>query len=74
MSKELKMPRAWLKAAAKPEKTKVAARIDMSPEVAGKGLCPECRNPMTIAHAGISRSWVCVADRIALPLPNGYQD
>ena len=79
-----KMPRAWITASQKGEalsdksqsadSTKVTARIDMSAEVAGRGLCPECKTPMKIAHAGISRAWICAADRITLPLPNGYNE
>jgi len=69
----MKYPEKWLTAGVKPVK-EVTARIDMSPEVAGKGLCPECKQPMTIAVAGGVRVWACANDRIALPLPNGYKD
>jgi len=78
-----KMPRAWIVASNKPssqptaestETKQVVARIDMSEEVAGRGLCPECKTPMKIARAGISRAWICAADRITLPLPNGYKE
>jgi hypothetical protein len=53
---------------------KVTARIDMSAEVAGKGMCPECRKPMTVVNAGATRMWACVADRISFPVPNGHTD
>lgn len=72
----MKMPQAWVGAkvvkseAAIEVPTQVKARVDMSPEVAGKGLCPECRKPMTIVQAGPSKSWICAADRISLPIPN----
>lgn len=62
-----KMPKAWLQAGAQ----KVTARIDMSAEVAGKGLCPECRQPMHPAIVNGHASIVCDADRIVLPVPDG---
>ena len=48
----------------------IEARIDMSAEVAGKGLCPECKKPMQIVMAGDSKVWACLADRITLPVPD----
>jgi hypothetical protein len=76
----LKVPQAWIGAklvspieeVTSDQATEVKARVDMSENVAGKGLCPECRQPMQIAQCGPSASWVCAADRISLPIPNGY--
>lgn len=62
-----RMPQAWLQAGAK----KVTARIDMSADVAGKGLCPECRKPMHAAVVNGHDAIVCDADRIVLPVPDG---
>jgi hypothetical protein len=75
----LKVPGAWLsakvsartiEAASIAETSRIDAKISMSEEIAGKGLCPECKLPMIEAVAGNSLSWVCVADRISLPKPN----
>ena len=52
--------------------SKVMARIDMSADVAGKGLCPECKKPMDVVTSGTSKMWACAADRISFPVPNGY--
>lgn len=52
-------------------KQKLTARIDMSAEVAGKGLCPECRQPMTASHANGIPVLVCEEHRIALPVADG---
>jgi hypothetical protein len=41
---------------------KVEARINMSAEVAGAGLCPECQQPMERSHANLHR--------IAIPVPD----
>lgn len=49
------------------------ARIDMGPEVAGKGLCPECKTPMVRGEVGGNPGLICVKDRIALPLPDESQ-
>lgn len=53
--------------------TKIKARIDMGPEVAGKGLCPECKTPMVRGEVGGNPGLICVKDRIALPLPDESQ-
>lgn len=63
-----KLPQAWLTA-----NTKVESRIDMSADVAGMGKCPECKQPMVVAKAGSATVWACVADRISLPVPDGYK-
>ena len=65
----MKLPNAW---AAGPQK--IEARIDMSADVAGKGKCPECRQPMEIVSVSGSRMWACAKDRIVLPLPNDHQE
>lgn len=65
----VKMPKAWLQAGAKQEEKKeVTARIDMSAEVAGKGLCPDCKKSMERAIAGGVECYVCQPDRIAIPV------
>jgi hypothetical protein len=51
-------------------KTKTTARIDMSAEVAGKGLCPECHKPMSMSHANGYPVLVCDEHRIAIPVPD----
>jgi len=75
------LPKAWREASvsakeltAKREQAEIAAkavtaRIDMSEDVAGRGLCPNCRQPM---QAGFKANGhdvlVCMKDRIAIPL------
>lgn len=49
---------------------KVVARIDMSADVAGAGLCPECRKPMERSHANGFPILVCDEHRIAIPIPD----
>src|SRR5476651_1396482 len=51
---DLKLPKAWVTAGKKDTK-KVEARIDMSAEVAGQGLCPDCRAPMERAIPNVSQ-------------------
>lgn len=53
---------------------KVQARIDMSAEVAGRGLCPECKKPMQKVFAGGSPVWACSEDRITLPIPDDKKE
>ena len=50
--------------------SEVNARINMSADVAGAGLCPECRKPMEKAFASGIPVYRCTADRIALPVPD----
>ncbi len=52
-------------------KTQTKARIDMSAEVAGAGLCPECRKPMERSHANGFPVLICEEHRIAIPMPDG---
>jgi hypothetical protein len=75
-----KMPSAFLTASAtisqKQQKlnasaSKVEARIDMSADVAGAGLCPECRRPMERSHANGIPVLTCDEHRIAIPIPDG---
>lgn len=69
-TKNQQIPKAWIHAGT--AKKEVTSRIDMSAEVAGRGLCPECKKPMTVAMVGASKMWACAADRITLPLPDDY--
>ncbi|QBQ74627.1 hypothetical protein BcepSauron_247 [Burkholderia phage BcepSauron] len=50
---------------------KIEARINMSAEVAGAGLCPECKKPMERSNANGFPVLICEAHRIAIPMPNG---
>jgi hypothetical protein len=54
--------------------TPVKARIDMGEQVAGAGLCPECRQP-TIGPVHCNGHVVrwCATDRIALPYKDGEE-
>jgi hypothetical protein len=61
------VPQAWV---ASVKKNKVTARIDMSAEVAGAGLCPDCRKPMDRCFANGIECYVCHSDRIAIPVPD----
>lgn len=71
----MKMPSAWINAG-KPQQTKataatkVEARIDMGEDVAGKGLCPDCKRPMQVMTAGPIETNTCMECRISLPLPD----
>jgi hypothetical protein len=56
-----------VEAAAEP----VEARINMSAEVAGAGLCPECQKPMERSHANGIAVLTCDLHRIAIPVPDG---
>lgn len=48
--------------------TDVRARVDMSAEVAGAGLCPDCRKPMIPSHANGHPVLSCTACRIVIPV------
>jgi len=56
----------------KTSENKVTARVNMSAEVAGAGLCPECRTPMKVTSTASGKMWTCATDRIAIPMPNGH--
>jgi hypothetical protein len=49
-------------------KSQVRARVDMSAEVAGAGLCPDCRKPMVPSHANGHPVLSCTACRIVIPV------
>ncbi len=73
----MKLPSAWVAASfgapavePKTDKKEVTARIDMSAEVVGRGLCPECKHPMIRTIADGVPVMACVADRISLPIEN----
>lgn len=67
-SRPLRVPQAVL--ATKPEAKKVLARIDMSAEVAGAGLCPECKTQMQRCVANGIETYACHPDRIVIPVPD----
>jgi len=48
--------------------TDVKARVDMSAEVAGAGMCPDCRKPMIPSHANGHPVLSCTACRIVIPV------
>jgi hypothetical protein len=62
--------RSDVKVVAKTETAEIKARIDMSADVAGAGLCPECRKPMELSHANGIPVMVCDTHRIAIPVPD----
>jgi hypothetical protein len=53
--------------------TELRAKLDMSAEVAGRGLCPDCKQPMKFAIIAGNPSWACETDRISLPLPDNHE-
>lgn len=71
----MKMPAEWTIIKHAPDnkiqaskKKSVTARIDMSEEVAGQGLCPECREPMKRVIVNGIEALCCMNDRIVLPI------
>lgn len=67
------MPEAFVNAGEKKIEAsaeKVEARINMSAEVAGAGLCPECGKPMERSHANGIPVLTCDVHRIAIPSPD----
>lgn len=58
---------AKFKLEAQAKQNHVRARIDMSAEVAGAGLCPECRKPMEEKIVNGHPALVCMEDRITIP-------
>jgi hypothetical protein len=42
----------------------------MGAEVAGAGLCPDCKKPMQVMTAGPIETNTCMGCRISLPLPD----
>lgn len=69
----MKTPQAWNSAPARTSsKTitatkKVEARIDMSTQIAGAGLCPDCKSPMQPMVAANVDTLTCMDCRISLP-------
>jgi len=64
-------PKAYVEAGIKKVEAsadKVTARIDMSAEVAGAGLCPECKSPMQKTHANNIPVLACDCCRISIPI------
>jgi hypothetical protein len=59
---------AKVKQEATAAKSQVKARVDMSAEVAGAGLCPDCRKPMVPSHANGHPVLSCTACRIVIPV------
>lgn len=68
----MKLPEGWLEQPkeVKANKKEITARINMSADVAGKGLCPECGKPMQMVVANGVQCLCCMDDRIVLPMPN----
>lgn len=62
----MKMPEGWGKTPVKAKK--ITARVDMSDDVAGKGLCPVCKHPMKQMIANNQPVLCCMADRVVLPI------
>jgi len=46
----------------------VTAKIDMSAEVAGQGLCPDCQSPMEEVFLDEDPVISCIPCRIVLPI------
>lgn len=68
----MKMPKGWGKKPVQIKASKkVTARIDMSPEIAGAGLCPACKQPMVRMIANDVPVYCCMEDRIVLPIKTG---
>jgi hypothetical protein len=67
------LPAAFITASASAKKekpVKTEARINMSADVAGAGLCPECHKPMELSHANGHAVLTCDEHRIAIPVPD----
>lgn len=65
---EAKLEQQGKVTAAAEASTAVKARINMSAEVAGQGLCPECREPMVKMFANGIPVLTCMEDRITIPI------
>lgn len=70
----MKLPKAWTddNKYVRPSpvtacKSQVKAKIDMSEEVVGRGLCPECKQPMKPCIVNGFPALFCLEDRIVLP-------
>ena len=70
----MKTPQAWNSiqsgrtSASTVTAKKVEARIDMSTQVAGAGLCPDCKQPMEKMVAASVDTMTCMDCRISLPV------
>lgn len=62
----MKMPQAWAKPVQVQASVEVKAEIDMSAEVAGQGLCPDCKAPMQEVLVDGKPVLACMSDRIVL--------
>lgn len=72
----LKLPSAWLnkpqtttkltKANTRP--TQVKAKLDMSEDVAGQGLCPDCKKQMERIIVNDHPTMTCMNCRICMPI------
>lgn len=75
----MKMPAEWTikhinsKIQASDKKKSITARIDMSEEVAGQGLCPECKEPMKRVIVNGIEALCCMNDRIVLPIKHSKE-
>lgn len=67
---ELKIPQAFLGASSAPDSAKVAieAKLDMSAEVAGEGICPACNSPMERVFLEKGEVYTCIPCRVVLPI------
>ena len=64
----MRIPKAWTEQKkVEAKSTKLQARINMSEEIVGNGLCPECGQPMKPVIANGIDCLCCFADRIVLP-------
>ena len=46
----------------------VEASLDMGADTVAQGLCPECKKPMEIVTINGEEVYVCMSDRITLPI------
>ena len=46
----------------------VETNLDMSDDVAGNGLCPDCKKPMEQVVIEDENCWTCLPCRVALPM------
>lgn len=72
----MRLPKDWLDGLSihkrKPVQAKqIRAKIDMSEDVAGQGLCPECHQPMKEVMVNNIPALCCFDHRIVLPKKNG---
>lgn len=67
----MQMPGSWSNSTESTKaNTPVSARVDMSADVAGKGLCPVCKQPMEEGFADGQPVRFCREDLVTLPLSN----